>query len=101
MLVPLIILAIGSIFAGFFFKELFIGHDGSNEFWTNSIKFLSPLSTDHPPSWIVYSTPIIVVLSIPISYYLFIKNKDIINWLVNENKPLYNCHNELEILFSD
>ena len=90
MLVPLIILAIGSIFAGFFFKELFIGHDGSNEFWANSIKFLSPLSTDHPPSWIVYSTPIIVVLSIPISYYLFVKNKDITNWLVNENKPLYN-----------
>ena len=90
MLVPLIILAIGSIFAGFFFKELFIGHDGSNDFWANSIKFLSPLSTDHPPSWIVYSTPIIVVLSIPISYYLFVKNKDITNWLVNENKPLYN-----------
>jgi len=90
MLVPLIILAIGSMFAGFFFKELFIGHDGSNDFWANSIKFLSPLSTDHPPSWIVYSTPIIVVLSIPISYYLFVKNKDITNWLVNENKPLYN-----------
>jgi NADH-quinone oxidoreductase subunit L len=90
MLVPLIILAIGSIFAGYFFKELFIGHDGSNNFWANSIKFLSPLSTDHPPSWIVYSTPIIVVLSIPISYYLFVKNKDITNWLVNENKPLYN-----------
>ena len=32
MLVPLIFLAIGSIFIGFFFKELFIGHDGSNEF---------------------------------------------------------------------
>ena len=90
MLVPLIILAIGSIFAGYFFKELFIGIDGSNNFWANSIKFLSPLSTDHPPSWIVYSTPIIVVLSIPISYYLFVKNKDITNWLVNENKPLYN-----------
>jgi len=29
-------------------------------------------------------------LSIPISYYLFVKNKDITNWLVNENKPLYN-----------
>ena len=29
-------------------------------------------------------------MSIPISYYLFVKNKDITNWLVNENKPLYN-----------
>ena len=90
MLVPLIVLAIGSIFAGFFFKELFIGQYASNNFWSDSIKFLSPISTDHPPLWIVYFTPAIVVLSIPIAYYLFVKNKDITNWLVNENKPLYN-----------
>ena len=90
MLVPLIVLAIGSIFAGFFFKELFIGQYASNIFWSDSIKFLSPISTDHPPLWIVYFTPVIVVLSIPIAYYLFVKNKDITNWLVNENKPLYN-----------
>ena len=51
---------------------------------------LSPLSHEHPPLWVVYSTPIIVVLSIPISYYLFVINKNITNWLVNENKPLYN-----------
>jgi NADH-quinone oxidoreductase subunit L len=90
MLVPLIVLAIGSIFAGFFFKELFIGQYASNNFWSDSIKFLSPISIDHPPLWIVYFTPVIVVLSIPIAYYLFVKNKDITNWLVNENKPLYN-----------
>ncbi len=90
MLFPLIILGIGALFAGYFFKELFIGHSSSDYFWTNSIKFLSPLSTDHPPLWIIYITPIIVVLSIPFSYYLFIKNKNITNWLANENKPLYN-----------
>ena len=90
MLVPLIVLAIGSIFAGFFFKELFIGQYASNNFWSDSIKFLSPISTEHPPLWIVYFTPVIVVLSIPFAYYLFVKNKNITNWLVNENKPLYN-----------
>jgi len=90
MLTPLIILAIGAIFAGYFFKELFIGHSSSNYFWTDSIKFLLPLSLDHPPLWIIYITPIIVILSIPLSYYLFVKNKNITNWLANENKPLYN-----------
>ena len=90
MLTPLIILAIGAIFAGYFFKELFIGHSSSNYFWTDSIKFLLPLSLDHPPLWIIYITPIIVILSIPLSYYLFVKNKNITNWLVNENQPLYN-----------
>lgn len=90
MLLPLTILAFGSIFAGFFFKELFIGYSSSNDFWANSIKFLSPLSAHHPPLWIVYFTPVVVVFSIPISYYLFLKNKNITNWLVKENKPLYN-----------
>ena len=90
MLIPLILLAIGSLFAGYFFKELFIGHSSSNYFWADSIKFLLPLSLDHPPLWIIYITPVIVILSIPFSYYLFVKNKNITNWLVNENKPLYN-----------
>ena len=56
----------------------------------DSIKFLLPLSTDHPPYWIVYLTPLMVVLSIPISYYLFVSNKNITKWLADENKPLYN-----------
>ena len=90
MLIPLIVLAIGAVFAGYFFKELFIGHPSSNNFWIDSIKFLSPLSLDHPPLWINYFTPVIVVLSLPFSYYLFVKNKNITNWLKNENKPLYN-----------
>ena len=30
------------------------------------------------------------MLSIPISYYLFVSNKNITKWLVAENKPLYN-----------
>ena len=90
MLFPLMILAIGSIFSGFFFKELFIGYNSTENFWIDSIKFLTPLSHDHPPFWIIYSTPILVILSIPIAYYLFVKNKNITNWLVNENKEIYN-----------
>ena len=75
--VPLIILAIGAIFAGILFKGLFIGHDISYDFWGNSIKFLEPLSTAHPPTWFLFLTPILVVFSIPISFYLFVKNKNI------------------------
>ena len=90
MLIPLIVLAIGAIFAGFLFKDLFIGHGGENHFWGESIKFINPLSTDHPPLWIILITPILVLLSIPIAYYLFVKNKELPNQLVQSNKPLYN-----------
>ena len=89
MLVPLIVLSIGAIFAGIFFKELFIGHEISYSFWGNSIKFLEPLSKNHPPTWFIFLTPILVVLAIPFSFYLFIKNKNVVEEIVNMNKPLY------------
>ncbi|WP_415299368.1 NADH-quinone oxidoreductase subunit L [Candidatus Pelagibacter sp. Uisw_134_02] len=90
MLIPLIILAIGAIFAGFLFKDLFIGHGEENHFWGDSIMFLNPLSTDHPPLWVILITPILVLLSIPVAYYLFVKNKDLPNQFAQSNKPLYN-----------
>ena len=88
MLIPLILLSIGAIFAGFIFKELFIGSNGIN-FWNDSIFFLKPLSNEHPPLWFLIFTPVLVILSIPISYYLFIKNKKLPNQIATINKPLY------------
>ena len=89
MLVPLFILSIGAVFAGFLFKGLFIGH-GENLFWAESIKFLEPLSAEHPPLWFLLLTPCLVLVSIPIAYYLFVKNKELPNSIVSMNKPLYN-----------
>ena len=87
MLLPLIVLSLGAIFSGILFKNLFINQEIN--FWKESIMFLIPLSTNHPPQWIILITPLIVTISIPISYYLFIKNNNICNWLANENKPIY------------
>jgi len=90
MLIPLVILAIGAIFAGFLFKDLFIGHGDENNFWSQSIKFLEPLSTEHPPTWFLLLTPCLVLLSIPIAYYFFVKNKQLPDQIANNNKPVYN-----------
>ena len=90
MLIPLILLSIGAIFSGFIFKDLFIEVWNENNFWQNSIFFLKPLSTDHPPSWFLMLTPTLVILSIPLSYYLFVKNKNLPEQIVNINKPLHN-----------
>ncbi len=89
MILPLIILAIGAIGSGYLFKDLFIGSETSYSFWGNSIKFLEPLSTSHPPTWFIYLTPSIVIFSIPLSYYLFVKNKNFTEKIVEGNKPLY------------
>ena len=89
MLLPLIFLSIGAIFAGFTFKELFVGDSGTSEYWGQSIFFLEPLSTDHPPMWFLILTPLLVIISIPISYYLFVKNKDLPEIIAKNNQPLY------------
>ncbi|MBD1164681.1 NADH-quinone oxidoreductase subunit L [Pelagibacterales bacterium SAG-MED13] len=89
MLLPLFILSIGAIFAGYLFKELFLGYGELNNFWQESIFFLKPLSIDHPPFWFLILTPILVMLSIPIAYYLFVKNKNLPEQISKVNKPLY------------
>ena len=89
MLIPLFFLSIGAIFAGFFFKELFIGYDSGGNFWQESIFFLNPLSNEHPPFWFLIMTPVLVILSIPLAYYLFVKNKNLPTQIVDSNKPLY------------
>ena len=90
MTIPLIILAIGSIFSGYFFKDLFIGLEKSYQFWNSSIFFLEPLSTEHPPRWFIFLTPALVTLSIPVAYYFFVKRKDLLPLIVNGNRPFYN-----------
>ena len=90
MLIPLVLLSIGAIFAGYIFKELFVGYGAASNFWKDSIFFLKPLSTEHPPIWFLVLTPILVILSIPIAYYLFVKNKNLPHQIANVNKPLYN-----------
>ena len=89
MLAPLFFLSIGAIFAGYFFKETFIGHH-SNDFWNGSIFFLNEIKHSSIPLWFLLLTPILVVLSIPISYYYFISNTNILEEFKKTNSPLYN-----------
>ena len=89
MILPLVVLAIGAMFSGILFKDLFIGHEVSYSFWDQSIKFLEPLSQMHPPRWFVLLTPAFVVMAIPFSFYLFVINKKIVNLIVDMNKPIY------------
>jgi len=90
MLLPLLLLSIGAVVAGFLFKDLFIGHEKTYEFWGQSILFLEPLSNEHPPFWFVHITPLLVIFSIPLSYYYFVKNHKSLENLKEMNKPFYN-----------
>ncbi len=89
MLIPLFLLSIGAILAGYIFKETLIGHL-SNDFWLSSIFFLNEIKHDNIPTWFLLTTPIIVVISIPLSFYYFISNPKILESFKKTNEPLYN-----------
>ena len=89
MLIPLLLLSIGAVLAGFIFKEILIGHH-SNEFWQSSIFFLKEIKHEYIPIWFLLLTPFLVVLAIPISFYYFIYNTKILEDFKNTNLPLYN-----------
>jgi len=89
MLVPLLFLALGAIFAGYAFKDYFIGSQFI-QFWNSSIFFLKEFVLQHPPLWFLLLTPILVLLAIPLSYYFFVKDKKSLDGFVEINKPLYN-----------
>jgi NADH-quinone oxidoreductase subunit L len=89
MLAPLLLLSIGAIFAGYYFKETFIGHH-SNDFWQASIFFLNEIKHDTVPSWFLLVTPILVTIAIPISFYYFVTNIKILEDFKKTNLPLYN-----------
>jgi len=88
MILPASLLAIGSIIVGILFKDIFIGYDVT-KFWKDSILFLESLNNSHPPFYIIILTPLIVILAIPISYYLFVKNEKILKNLIEKNKLVY------------
>ena len=89
MLIPLILLSFGALFAGYLFKEMFIGHNYL-DFWNNSIFFIKEIEHLHLPLWLLLITPILVIIAIPISYYLYVKNKNILDGVKLSNEPLYN-----------
>ncbi len=88
MIAPLVILAAGAISAGYFFKELFIGNNSN--FWGDSILFLDFVRLENIPLWLILITPILIILAIPFSYYLYIKDKTILDGVKKSNLPLYN-----------
>jgi len=89
MILPSCLLALGAIFTGILFKEIFIGQE-SAEFWNSSILFLQPIHHDHPPIWLLVITPTLVTIMIPVSYYLFVKNEELLKNLILKNYNLYN-----------
>ena len=87
MLLPLIVLAIGALFSGFFFKDFFIG-SAAESFWGHSIA-LHHHDHHHIPFLIYYAPMILGFLGLLLAWYMYLKNKTIANNIAKLNEPLY------------
>lgn len=93
MMMPLILLSLGALFAGFAFKGLFIG-DGQSGFWSMAIftaannHILHDLH--HVPAWVIYAPLVAMLSGFALAYYFYIKRPDIPAQLAKEQDILYN-----------
>ena len=89
ILFPLIILALCSVSSGFLFKDFLIGNNYEN-FWRDSLLIIKSFDHSQIPNWLLYTTPVLVTLSIPLSYYIYIKNNIYLERIKTNYKPIYN-----------
>ena len=90
MTIPLIILAIGAIFAGFLAVDAFFG---SEEFWGESILVLSAHhaveNAHHSPFWVRAVPSVAGIIGIAIAYWMYMRAKDLPQKLAAWNTELY------------
>jgi len=90
MLIPIGILAAGSIFAGFPFKELFAGH-GVEEFFRESVKMNPHIIEDmhHIPETIAFLPTVMMALGFMVSYVFYIQRPYLPVELTRQHQMLY------------
>ncbi|MDP9086875.1 MAG: NADH-quinone oxidoreductase subunit L, partial [Pseudomonadota bacterium] len=76
ILVPLGLLSIGAVFAGFVFAGHFVGIEGAPHFWRGSIAFSVPLAeaAEHVPGWVSLTPTIAMLVGLAIAYINYIRD---------------------------
>jgi NADH-quinone oxidoreductase subunit L len=92
MLLPLALLSIGAIAAGYAFKEYFVGHDFAH-FWKSALfmgKDNHILHAMHEvPGWVVWSPSLAMVIGFVLAYLMYVRWPDVPGRLAAANPALY------------
>jgi NADH-quinone oxidoreductase subunit L len=92
MLLPLVLLAIGSVFAGVAGYSAFVG-DGMDAFWGESIKILSThtalVDAHHVPVWVKVLPLAMGVTGIALAYWMYVANTNLPKALADKFRPFY------------
>jgi NADH-quinone oxidoreductase subunit L len=92
MLIPLGFLAAGSIFAGYPFKELFVGHD-VGEFFGSSLKLAQDNhileDMHHIPYLMTLAPTVMMAIGFAIAWEFYIRRPELPAELARQQQPLY------------
>ncbi len=92
MLVPLYILAVGALFAGFLFHDQFIG-DAYEAFWKTALFTSADNHVLHEmhgvPMWVKLSPFVAMVIGFLVSYQFYIRSPETPNRLAAQHRGLY------------
>ncbi len=91
MLIPLIILSIGAVMAGFAFKGYFIESETGGAFWNNALVFNEGLmhAMHEVPAWVKYSPFVAMLTGLAVAYLMYMIAKDAPRKLANAFQPVY------------
>ncbi len=92
MIVPLLVLATGAVFAGYLGYEGFVGRDAV-AFWGNSILVL-PTHTaieaaHHVPAWVKYAPLVVGIAGISLAYFMYMYATSLPKMLAEAWRPVY------------
>jgi NADH-quinone oxidoreductase subunit L len=78
MLLPLVLLSVGALFAGLVFHEAFVGAHGGADFWRGSLSFDAHLMEEmhHVPALVVWTPAIVMVIGFLIAFNNYIRRPE-------------------------
>jgi len=92
MLIPLYVLALGAVFAGLLFKDVFIGAKVA-EFWRTSLHFAkgNTILEDmhHIPGWVAMIATVMMGLGFLIAIWMYVFSPGSAERLAQQHQPLY------------
>ena len=92
MLIPLYVLAVGALLAGYLFKQYFIG-DNEALFWGTAL-YRNPENNivqelHHVPAWVVWSPFVAMIIGFAVAWLFYIRRPDLPKALADQHQPVY------------
>jgi NADH-quinone oxidoreductase subunit L len=92
MLAPLVVLAVGAVFAGFFFADYFVG-EKMHEFWGEALFFAPDNHVPHEAhevaAWVKFLPLVMGIIGIAFAFYAYMKRTDLPAKISKAFGPIY------------